>query len=250
MTASALEKRLEDLNSDRPGMDQRRQFQSLFWSLLVGFTAALLLGGFVAIGGEVLEGDTIGFDEHVLKLAQSWRSEHPAIVSAMRDLSGLGSTVVLAVFVTLSVGYLLVVSARTTAVLVVVSTVSAAALVSVLKSGFSRVRPGAMYAELVTPGLSFPSGHATMSAAVFLTIGALLASTRSRWQERAFVLFAAAVLAVLVGLSRVGLGVHWATDVLGGWAFGTAWAIAWLLAGRWLTLRAASASVATDRGRV
>jgi undecaprenyl-diphosphatase len=61
----------------------------------------------------------------------------------------------------------------------------------------------------------------------------LLASTRSAWAERSFILAAGALMTLLVGLSRVAMGVHWATDVIGGWAFGSAWALLWLLlAGR------------------
>lgn len=229
------------LNAEAPRAARRGRFAPLFQSLLVGLVAALLLVAFASLGGEVLEGGTIGFDGYVLRHVQLWRTGHPGFVSAMRDLSGLGSTVVLTVFVLLGVGYLLLVSARATALLVAASAISATVLVSVFKSVFGRVRPDAAFAELVAPGLSFPSGHATMSAAIFLTMGALLASTRSRWQERAYVLFAAAVLTVLVGLSRVGLGVHWATDVLGGWAFGSAWAMAWLLVARGSTHRHAAA---------
>jgi undecaprenyl-diphosphatase len=77
--------------------------------------------------------------------------------------------------------------------------------------------------------MSFPSGHASMSAIVFLTLGALLANTRGRWVERVFILATAAIATFLVGVSRVALGVHWATDVLAGWALGTGWATAWLL---------------------
>ena len=68
-----------------------------------------------------------------------------------------------------------------------------------------------------------------MAAIVFLTLGTLIASTRTRLRERSYILAAAALLALLVGVSRVMLGVHWATDVLGGWAFGAGWAMAWLL---------------------
>lgn len=73
-----------------------------------------------------------------------------------------------------------------------------------------------------------------MSAIVFLTLGTLLASTRVRHRERTYIVLVAALLALLVGVSRVGLGAHWATDVLGGWAFGVAWAMAWLVLSQWL----------------
>ena len=86
-------------------------------------------------------------------------------------------------------------------------------------------------------GLSFPSGHATMSAVVFLTLGTLVASTRTLWVERLYILCAAAFMTMLVGASRIALGVHSATDVVGGWAFGSAWAIAWLLLAGFLDRR-------------
>jgi undecaprenyl-diphosphatase len=104
--------------------------------------------------------------------------------------------------------------------------------VSWLKAGFGRVRPAADLAVLIAPGMSFPSGHAGMSAIVFLTLGALLASTRSRTIEPAYILAMASLMTLLVGLSRIALGVHWTTDVLAGWAFGAAWALVWLMLAR------------------
>lgn len=77
-----------------------------------------------------------------------------------------------------------------------------------------------------------PSGHASLSALVFLSLGALLASTRSKPAERIYILCLAGLMTLLVGLSRVALGVHWGSDVLGGWAFGSAWALIYLLLAR------------------
>lgn len=231
---------VNNLKPAAPGPGLHERIKSLHRYLLAGLVAALLAVAFVSIAGEVLEGDTAGFDGVVLRQAQSLRAGHPGFVSAIRDLSGLGSTVVLTVFVTLGVGYLILVAAPTTAILVAVSAGSATVLVSALKAVFSRLRPDGAFSEIMVPGLSFPSGHATMSAAIFLTMGALLASTRHRWAERIYILFAAAVLTVLVGMSRIALGVHWATDVLGGWAFGSAWAMIWLMVARWLSRRDAA----------
>jgi undecaprenyl-diphosphatase len=146
----------------------------------------------------------------------------------MRDLSGLGSTAVLTLFTAGTVGYLALVSARATALLVATAVITGSLGVSWLKAGFGRLRPAADFAELVARGLSFPSGHAGLSAIVFLTLGALLASTRSRAIERMYILAMASLMTLLVGLSRIALGVHWATDVLAGWAFGAAWAMVWL----------------------
>ncbi|MDO8718279.1 MAG: phosphatase PAP2 family protein [Polaromonas sp.] len=210
---------------------------SLVNALLVGLLAVLLLLAFVVGGAEVMEGDTHSFDLYLLQGAQSVRAGHPWLAAIMRDFSALGSTAVMTLFTVITVGYLALVSARATALLVATSVITGAFFVQFLKAGFGRLRPDVGFADLVATGLSFPSGHASMSAIVFLTLGALIARTRSRVPERLYILAAAALLALLVGISRVLLGVHWATDVLGGWAFGAAWAMAWLLLARFLAPR-------------
>jgi undecaprenyl-diphosphatase len=208
---------------------------SLVNALLVGLLAVLLLLlAFVVGGAEVMEGDTHSFDLYLLQGAQAVRAGHPWLSAIMRDFSALGSTAVMTLFTVVTVGYLALVSARVTALLVATSVITGAFFVQFLKAGFGRLRPDVGFADLVATGLSFPSGHASMSAIVFLTLGALIARSRSRVPERLYVLAAAALLALLVGISRVLLGVHWASDVLGGWAFGAAWAMAWLLLARFL----------------
>ncbi len=77
-----------------------------------------------------------------------------------------------------------------------------------------------------------------MSALVFLTIGAVIANKRGQLSEKIYILAAAGFMSFLVGLSRIGLGVHWATDVVGGWSFGAAWAILWLVIANWRVKRA------------
>jgi undecaprenyl-diphosphatase len=212
---------------------------SLVNALLLGLVAVLLLLAFVVGASEVMEGDTRSFDLHLLQGAQALRASHPWLAEVMRDFSGLGSTATLTLFTVVTVGYLALVSARVTALLVATSVITGAFFVQFLKAGFGRLRPDASFAEMVATGLSFPSGHTSMSAIVFLTLGALIARTRSRAPERLYILAAAALMALLVGISRVLLGVHWATDVLGGWAFGAAWAMAWLLLARYLAQRPA-----------
>lgn len=195
----------------------------------VGFAAAALIMLFMVLASEIAEGETRAFDTAVLHAAQALRAGHPWVSDVMRDLSGLGSTVVLTLFTVAACGYLMLAGARVLSALLACAVASAALLVLVLKAFFGRDRPHAAFADFLASGLSFPSGHASMSAVVFLTFGALLAGTRGRLRERIYILALAGGMALLVGLSRVALGVHWATDVLGGWAFGAAWAIVWLL---------------------
>jgi undecaprenyl-diphosphatase len=208
------------------------RFQSLPVAPLAALAAALLAWIFIVVGSEMSEGETLAFDMAILRAMQTLRHGHPWVAAIMRDLSGLGSTFVMTLCTTITAGYLVLVSARRMAGLVTIAILSGAVGISLLKATFARVRPDVAFAELVAPGMSFPSGHAGMSAIVFLTLGALLASTRRRAVERAYILGVAALMTLLIGLSRIALGVHWATDVLAGWAFGFGWALAWMLLAR------------------
>jgi undecaprenyl-diphosphatase len=212
-----------------PGAPRADRFRKLTKPLLAGLCSALLLLAFAHIGSEVAEGETHAFDVAVLHAAQRLRLGQPWVTEVMRDLSGLGSEAVLTLFTTIAVLYIALLQRRRLAVLVASSVISGTALVSLFKAMFGRSRPDGAFSELVVSSLSFPSGHASMSAIVFLTVGVLLASTRSAWAERSFILAASGLMTLLVGLSRVAMGVHWATDVIGGWAFGSAWALLWLL---------------------
>jgi undecaprenyl-diphosphatase len=84
---------------------------------------------------------------------------------------------------------------------------------------------------------SFPSGHATLSAATYLTLGVLLARLELRRRAKLYFLGLAVILTALVGASRVYLGVHWPTDVLAGWSVGAAWAMGVWLVALWLQRR-------------
>ena len=123
------------------------------------------------------------------------------------------------------------------ALFVLASVVGGVLISQTMKWAYARPRP-----ELVPHGAevytaSFPSGHSMMSAVVYLTLGALLARTQADRAVKTYVLVMAVILTVLVGVSRVYLGVHWPTDVLAGWALGGAWALICLLVMTWLQTR-------------
>jgi undecaprenyl-diphosphatase len=219
-------------------LDRGRQAHLPLWG---GLAAALLAWFFLYIGAEMLEGETRVVDMLLLRAAQSLRARQPWVAVVMRDFSAFGSAAVLTMFTSVTVGYLVLVRARALALLVASAVITGSIAVALLKVGFSRARPAAEFAELVAPGLSFPSGQAGNAAIVFLTLGALLASTRSRAIERTYVCGIAVLITALVGLSRIALGVHWASDVLAGWAFGSAWALVWLLLARRLAYKNAVA---------
>lgn len=142
----------------------------------------------------------------------------------VRDVTAFGGTGPL-VFITLAAMlYLLLLRKYRTSLFVLLAVGGGQLLSSLLKFGFDRARP-----DLVPHGMhvytaSFPSGHAMMAAVTWLTLGALLARTEARKRIKAYLILLAITVTVLVGLSRVYLGVHWPTDVLGGWVAGSAWA--------------------------
>jgi undecaprenyl-diphosphatase len=105
------------------------------------------------------------------------------------------------------------------------------ALSHLAKLGFSRPRPDLVPHGVEVATTSFPSGHSMMAAVTYLTLAVMLARSERHLSIRAFYISVAAILAMLVGVSRVYLGVHWPSDVLAGWTLGAAWALGvWLLA--------------------
>jgi undecaprenyl-diphosphatase len=135
------------------------------------------------------------------------------------------------------VGYLLRQRAFAAMCLVLISTLGGALLSSVLKFFFGRERPDATLHLVTVHSLSFPSGHAMLSAVVYLTLGALLAQVVPRRLDKMYFIIVALVLTLLIGLSRVYLGVHYPTDVLAGWSVGLAWALLCWVVARYLRRR-------------
>jgi undecaprenyl-diphosphatase len=185
--------------------------------------------------GEVLEGDTQRFDERMLEALR--RPENRAVPigpawlqGAALDITALGSPFVLGLAVLAISGFLLLQQSYRAALFVFVASTGGMLLNTLLKNEFSRTRPTIVphLREVMTP--SFPSGHALTSAAVYLTLGALLMRLSKRRLTKFYCIAIAMLITVLVGLSRVYLGVHYPTDVLAGWLIGLSWALlCWLI---------------------
>jgi undecaprenyl-diphosphatase len=204
----------------------------------------LCLWGFGALADEVREGDTLALDERVLlALRRDGAAEVPVgpdwLRRAALDLTALGGPTVVALTVAVSAGYLFLRRLRRTAVLVLCAAAGGGLISRIAKHLVARERPDVVPHLTEVAGASFPSGHTLLSAVVYLTLGALLASIETRHRVKLYILACALALTALVGATRVYLGVHYPSDVLAGWTIGLAWALAcWMLA-RWLERRGA-----------
>lgn len=210
--------------------------------VLAAMTGALLI--FARVLEEVLEGDTATVDRAILLALRDPTDRTillgpPWLGEAARDLTALGGTTVLLLVTAAVIGFLLIVRKRGNAALVAVATGGGALLGAALKDVIGRTRPDVVPHAVLVQSASFPSGHAMLSAVTYLTIAALLVPLVPGRGAKAFVIAVTVATVLLIGASRVFLGVHWPTDVLAGWCAGSAWAMLCWLAARGLRRRGA-----------
>ena len=224
--------------------------RELTW-LFVGLAACVLLLVFLTLASEVVEGDTQAFDTKILQTLRD--SDDPSkpigpawIEVSLLDLTALGGPTVLTLVVLAVIGFLLLQTRYRTALFVVATWLSGELVSSGLKHAFNRPRPTIVPPLREVFSTSFPSGHAMESAIVYLTLGAILMRVAEDRLTKVYCLGIAVLLTVLVGTSRVYLGVHYPTDVIGGWTIGFAWAsICWLVEERY----EATAGIAEEKTR-
>ena len=238
---------------------QRRGFLARLtaYEPLTLITLASVAGGLFVLQrltSEVLEGETFRFDEAILlALRQQGDLAVPIgpawLTHAVDDITSLGGVTVLTLLTGLITVYLLL-DRRWQIALFVFSSVLTGWLAStLLKILVARPRPDVVPHLVEVSDLSFPSGHAMVSAVTYLTLGALVARTQRYRSTRIFVMGAGVFLAVIVGLSRVYLGVHYPTDVFAGWCAGALWALGcWLISKRFIPSRASDDAAETGNG--
>lgn len=209
------------------------------------FLVGVLAAGFLGIAEEMTEGETHAADLAVLLAFRA--PDDPAdplgppwVEEMARDVTALGGISVMTLAVGAAAGFLLLRGRRRAAALLVVGVAGGLVLGLLLKAGFDRPRPDLVPHGSVVYTSSFPSGHSMMAAVAWLSLGALVAQALPGVVLRSYVLALAITITVLVGVSRVYLGVHWPSDVLAGWVAGAAWALATWAAGRWLEGRGRS----------
>ncbi len=206
----------------------RLERHEIAW-LLVALAASTLLFAFLKLASEVMEGETLAFDTRILRALRDPQDPArmigpPWLQGALLDLTALGSPVILGLVVAAVVGFLLLQTRYRTALFVFITSTSGWFVNYVLKSAFERTRPSVVphLRDVASP--SFPSGHALTSAVVYLTLGAVLMHVSNGRLTKFYCLAMAMFVTLLTGVTRVGLGVHYPTDVIAGWIVGLLWA--------------------------
>jgi undecaprenyl-diphosphatase len=199
------------------------------WQYVSFGIAAVLLGGFGVVADEVSEGSTLALDNAILLALREPNDPSnplgpPWLEEAARDITSLGSPTILGILVAAFVGYLFLTGRKWTAGFLATSVVGGAIVSTVLKLLFDRPRPDIPGVTRVFSA-SFPSGHAALSAVVYLALGAILSDMTSQRPAKVFLYGVALFLTLIVGMSRVYLGVHFPSDVVAGWSLGAAWAL-------------------------
>ncbi len=199
-------------------------------TLLIVWLLSGLCWGFLQLAMVIMAGDTFEIDSTIMyalrsgvdlsdPIGPSWLEE------IMRDATALGSNWLLVLITFVVACYLMLIDRKRMAIFLVVAIISGILMSFALKLGFSRPRPDLVPHHTRIYTSSFPSGHAMMSAVTYLTLAGLLAQVQNRRAIKALVFVVAISTMVLVGVSRVYLGVHWPSDVVAGWCAGAFWAM-------------------------
>jgi len=184
--------------------------------------------GFLA--DEVVEGDTVAFDTTVTSFFREGGNLNDPwgptwLEEAMRDVTALGSFTLLGFVLIAVVLFLALSGRRRSALFVTLSVIGGTVASTVLKMVFDRPRPDVEAATRVFTA-SFPSGHTTVSAVVYLTLALLVAEALSDRALKIYFIGVGVFVTFAVGVSRIYIGVHYPTDVLAGWSLGAGWALA------------------------
>jgi undecaprenyl-diphosphatase len=202
-------------------------------ALLALAAAAGAAWAFLATADEMVEGGTLPFDRAILLVFRARGNPAepigpPGLQEAMRDVTALGGFTVLTLVTILAAAMFLLHRKARHALVLVATVLVGQAGSSVLKNFYERPRPDLVPHAVYVYSASFPSGHSMLSATVYLTLAALIASLEPRRAAKALVFATASLVMVAVGVSRIYLGVHWPSDVLAGWCAGSGLAfIAW-----------------------
>jgi undecaprenyl-diphosphatase len=201
-------------------------------ALIIGFLLAVgVVLLFAWLAEEVLEGDTLRFDELVRNLVHAHASQ--ALTSAMRFISTVGSPGVMTLFSIVSFLIFWREGWRRAAIVLAITFAGGGLLDELLKVSFRRARPAAYFDYPLPHSFSFPSGHAMFAFCFFGTLASLVTARLKGRAVKIIVWAGAGGLIALIGFSRIYLGVHYPTDVIGGYTAALIWVGAVTIGDRW-----------------
>ena len=215
-------------------LTRKRLLEFLSISLLLGLTAAIATLVFLGwLTDEVLDGETRHFDDVTRAAVHTFAS--PSLTTFMRGISFLGSTVFLTLATIGTVGVFAWRKWGREAKLFTITMIGASLLNMTLKLAFKRPRPVPFFNLTAPESYSFPSGHSLARCCFFAGLAAILSGRIKRRRVRAIMWTAAAAMFLLIGLSRIYLGVHYTTDVIAGFSA----ALIWILVVRFVEMELA-----------
>ncbi len=178
--------------------------------------------GFAELAEHVLAGGTQAFDVSILR----WLHAHqtPFLTSLMLEMTYLGTGTVVIAIVGVAALFLWHTEHKVSARLLLVSTIGGILLNGALKLVYHRARPSVFEWQTPAVSSSFPSGHAMSATVVYGTVAYLLMRLQKHHWSRVLTLSGAVMLILLICLTRLYLGVHYPSDVIGGVIVGLAWA--------------------------
>lgn len=197
--------------------------------VLAGAGSAAAAVAVLLVVGSLVDATPFAWDRAIIVGLREWGGPGWLRAAAI-NVTALGSPTVLTLVVTAAALLLLAERRWPAALATAAACASGGWVVTLIKVHVARARPTLVEHLVQVRGLSFPSGHAADSATVYLTVAALAMQAIARPAARRMALILAVLLVGGIGLSRVYLGVHWPSDVLAGWSFGTLWALGWWLA--------------------
>jgi undecaprenyl-diphosphatase len=203
-----------------------RHVTGFFPALAAFMTLSFLLAAgaiflFAQLADEVLEGDTQAFDEAVLRWFQSHRS--PGLTRVAMEVTALGSGSVIIMVVLLASVFLWLTKHKWSVYVLMLVVFGGKLLNTLLKGGFGRERPSIVESITDVSSQSFPSGHAMSSIVAYGSIAYLIGRLEPSKRLR-YTIWAVAILLVLaIGATRMYLGVHYPSDIIGGYVAGAAW---------------------------
>jgi undecaprenyl-diphosphatase len=234
--AHALDFRSHDLRRRWHEFTEHRDF----WLYLGVVAAGGLLVCFGLLAGALRSATLIAIDRRILLALRDGPKDPigpPFVEEFWLEITNLGSVTVLCLVSLIAAGCLLILRRFRVTLMLTAGLLGGILLSFGLKALVARPRPDFVTHLAAVSSMSFPSGHSTMSAIVYPTLGVILARAATWPLLKHYAIGVALALMVLVGASRVYLGVHYATDVLAGWCVGLSWALLCWIAARLLQRR-------------